>query len=59
MGKNHKLAGVALSEVKNAPDKLIVLIKRGSETIIPDGGTVILKGDILVMIQSSQEKIRM
>ena len=59
VGKNHKLAGVALSEVKNAPDKLIVLIKRGSETIIPDGGTVILKGDILVMIQSSQEKIRM
>ncbi len=62
VGKNHRLAGVTLSEVKNAPDKLIVLIKRGSETIIPDGGTVILKGDILVIIQSSQgkkEKVRM
>lgn len=30
-------------------DTLVILVKRGDETLIPDGNTVLREGDILVM----------
>ncbi len=39
----------SLIDIKGPRDRIVVMIKRGEEVIIPDGKTVILEGDILVI----------
>lgn len=48
ISKNHKLKGKYLKELPKNKSYLIVMIKRGESTIIPNGDTQILAGDVLV-----------
>lgn len=48
VGKNDKWAGKCLTEIPVPQGTLIVMIERGSSTIIPRGDTVIQEGDLLV-----------
>lgn len=49
--KKDYFAGCALSEIPKAHSNRVILIKRGIDTIIPRGDTVVKAGDILVMAQ--------
>lgn len=47
--KSHSWAGKTIAELKLALDILVVMIKRGNKTILPNGRTRIKAGDILVL----------
>jgi cell volume regulation protein A len=49
----HIWVGKALRDLEIGQESLIVLIKRGDQTIAPNGDTVITPGDILVMTGES------
>jgi cell volume regulation protein A len=49
----HEWVGRALRDLEIGRESLIVLIKRGGQTIVPNGSTVIAPGDILVMTGES------
>ena len=49
----HKWVGRSLRQIPTRSDTLIVMIKRGNETIIPGGSTILQAGDTLVIAQSS------
>jgi cell volume regulation protein A len=49
----HIWVGKALRDLEIGQESLIVLIKRGEQTIAPNGDTVITSGDILVMTGES------
>ena len=51
----HKLANLPLSQVSVSHKRLVVLIKRGLETITPAGNTMIRPGDILICIESDEK----
>ena len=53
--KHHKFAGLPLSRIPQAHTQRIILIKRGIDTIIPTGSTVVQPGDILVTTQLQAE----
>ena len=44
-----------LYKVSKPDGKLVILIKRGLDTIIPTGNTIILSGDTLVFAESKKE----
>lgn len=46
--KNHKWCKKALNRIAMQPGTLIVMVRRGKETIIPTGNTVVHEGDVLV-----------
>ena len=46
--KNHKWSGKALSRISMQAGTLIVMVRRGKETAIPTGNTVVYEGDVLV-----------
>ncbi len=48
IGPGHPYLGKTIAEVQLCPDILIIMIKRGGETIIPNGGTRMQEGDVLV-----------
>lgn len=47
--EDHKWVNQLLKDIKVGKRKLVVMIKRGNDTIIPDGTTLILNDDILVI----------
>jgi cell volume regulation protein A len=49
----HVWEGIALRDLEIGQESLIVLIKRGTQTIAPNGSTVIMADDILVMTGES------
>lgn len=49
--KNHRFANQPLSQIPQAHCNRVILIKRGIDTIIPTGSTVVRPGDILVLTQ--------
>ena len=49
VGRNDAWCNRAISELTLPKNKLIAMILRGEETIIPDGKTVILENDIVVL----------
>ena len=51
--RGHRWQGKQLRDLNLPNHTLIILIKRGLDTIIPGGDTVILSGDLLVIAQSS------
>lgn len=51
--RSHKWCGRSLSEISVPRNFLIVMIKRGLDTIIPDGSTRLEAGDVLVAAQSN------
>lgn len=51
--RGHRWQGKQLRHLHLPNHTLVILIKRGLDTIIPGGDTVILAGDLLVIAQSS------
>ena len=51
--RNHRFANCPLSQIPQANAQRVILIKRGIDTLIPTGSTVIQPGDILVMAQTT------
>lgn len=51
--QGNEWIGKTLSEVLAEPDKLIIMIQRDREIVIPSGKTVLKENDILVMSQTS------
>ena len=49
LAENDKWVGKRITEICIPKDVMIVAVYRGKETIIPRGGTVLEKGDIVVM----------
>ena len=49
--QGHSWCNQSIAHLNLPADTLIAMILRGSETIIPDGGTVIQRGDIVVTYQ--------
>lgn len=47
--KNSHLKDKRIAELKQKPDRLIILVKRQGRVIIPSGRTILREGDILVM----------
>lgn len=47
----HRFANRSLSQLSLPNTKRIILIKRGMDTIIPEGNTILKPGDILVLSQ--------
>lgn len=50
LSKNSKWEGHAIKEYPAPDGSLVVMIKRGDDSIIPDGNTVLQKGDVLVIL---------
>ncbi len=50
--KDNSWIGMKVSDIKFGSDKLIILIKRNEEAIIPTGKTIINENDILIINQS-------
>ena len=49
IGKNHKWRDKAIYEIALKKDRLIAMIVRGEENIIPDGNTIIREGDMVIL----------
>lgn len=54
--KNHPWAGKKIKDITSLPDVLLVLVLRGEERLIPNGNTVLLPGDIVVLSALSPEE---
>lgn len=54
LSKNSRWAGRPVSEYPHQDKKLIVLIRRGEESIIPRGDTIFQNGDVLVIMNREQ-----
>jgi len=46
---NHPFCGKQLKDCEFEPNSLVVLIRRGEQTIIPKGKEVVYSGDVLVI----------
>ena len=53
----HPWAGCTVAELPLPPDTLLVLVLRGHEKTVPNGSTVILPGDTLVLSGKASVKI--
>lgn len=58
IGHSSKWIGKKISDYSEVSSKLVILIKRGPEVIIPRGPTDILENDILVVHTKKTEKIK-
>ena len=47
--KNDSMIGKHLSEIPNVANDLIIMVQRGGQVIIPNGDTVLMLGDTLVI----------
>lgn len=47
--KNSHWKGKRISELKQGPDRLIIMVKRGGKVVIPDGKTILKENDVLVI----------
>lgn len=54
--KDHPWVGHRIKDVTSLPDLLLVLILRGEERIVPNGDTVIMEGDKIVLSALSPEE---
>ena len=54
--KNHPWAGKKIMDILSLPDVLVVLVLRGEERIVPNGSTVLLPGDVVVLSALSPEE---
>lgn len=53
MPLDHPWTGRCVRDAVLPPDTLLIALRRGERTIIPDGGTVLLRGDVLVLCAHS------
>lgn len=54
--RGSRWAECALSDISLQDGRLVVLVKRGAETMIPTGRTVLKAGDILVLAESAAQQ---
>ena len=54
---SHKWCNEAIKDIILPPDTIFVLLMRGNEQIIPNGNTVILNNDVLILCAPSTDKI--
>ena len=54
--REHPWVGKEVRDITSLPDLLLVLILRGEERIIPNGSTVVLTGDVIVLSALSPEE---
>ena len=52
--RGSKWAGRPVNQLPSTKPRLIILIKRGLETVIPTGSTVIRPGDVLVVAEPEE-----
>lgn len=52
--RGHKWADQPISQLLTGKPRLIILIKRGLETMIPTGSTVLRPGDVLVLAEPEE-----
>ncbi len=52
--RGSKWAGHPISQFSSAKPRLIILIKRGLETVIPTGSTILRPGDVLVVAEPEE-----
>ncbi len=50
IGPEHPCLGKTIAQAELCPDILIIMVKRGKETIIPNGNTLLQEGDIMVQL---------
>ncbi|HIY10500.1 MAG TPA: potassium/proton antiporter [Candidatus Anaerofilum excrementigallinarum] len=50
--RSHKWAGQPLSQIPFARRQLVIMVRRGLDTMIPDGSTVLLPGDVVVLAET-------
>ena len=55
--ENHLWCGHKLKDLTLPPETLIVLIRRGEQNIIPDGETIILQNDVLVLSAITPDEV--
>lgn len=55
VAEDHRFANRKLKDITMPPEFLVTLIIRGSDTFLPDGETMVEKGDILVFAAPSFE----
>ena len=55
VGRNHPWSGKTLKELPIPSDLLVVMVARREETIVPNGSTVLLPGDLLVLAAQAFE----
>ena len=54
---NHKWANKKIMEANLPKDVLIVMVKRGRDVVVPNGSTVIIPGDVLILSGSNLDSI--
>ena len=52
--RNHKWADLPIRQILTGKPHLVILIRRGTETVIPTGNTVVRPGDVLVLAQQKE-----
>ncbi len=57
ISKKHHWAGMTIRELKLPERLLVVMIKRGNESVIPSGATEILVGDTVVVTETEDTHI--
>lgn len=55
--EGHEWADKKISDLNSARNLLIVLVKRGSRTIIPNGNTIIKLNDLVVVFQKKEKRM--
>lgn len=55
ISKGHKWCNHSLAELKLPGNEIIAMIRRGEESIIPDGNTVIAANDVLVIYHEERK----
>ncbi len=58
ISRSSKYVNLPLCKIPSTENKLIILIKRGTSTIIPTGSTVILPDDVLVVAQLKEHSLK-
>ncbi|MBP1544726.1 MAG: K+/H+ antiporter, partial [Oscillospiraceae bacterium] len=56
ISKKHRWCGCTIRELKLPERLLIVMIKRGDESVIPSGATEIAADDIVVVTETEEAK---
>ena len=56
VGKDHPWAGQNIQDIAFPSHRMIAVIRRGNQVIIPSGGTTLLIGDLLILSSAPPEE---
>ena len=57
VSEEHPWCGSALKDIQMPPDTIVAVLQRAGEKIIPNGSTVLLAGDLLVLCAESSAEV--